>query len=68
MSSVYTHNKSSNSWSYQVLFAFVITAIVSLYYGYLMPGNPLSLYQFVIIIALEALVFAGWGRAAADSF
>lgn len=61
-------NKSSDNWSYQVLLSFIVTALVSLYYGYLMPGNPLPLYQAGIIIALEALIFAGWGRVASDTF
>ncbi|MDG6998474.1 MAG: hypothetical protein JRN15_05090 [Nitrososphaerota archaeon] len=68
MNTVPSFNKASISWMYQVLIAFIVTAFASAYFGYLMPGSPLPLYQVAIIVLLEAIVFVGWGRVSEDTF
>lgn len=68
MNSTFPLGRHSNGWRYQVLVAFIVTALASLYYGYLLPGSPLPLYQVGIMVILEAIVFAGWGKVASDPF
>lgn len=68
MNTVSSLDKPSIGWMYQVLVAFIITAFASIYFGYIMPGNPLPMYQVAIIVVLEAIVFVGWGRVSEDTF
>ena len=49
------------------MIAFAVTALATAYFG-LVPGSPLPLYQIAILVVLEAVVYAGWGRVASDSF
>lgn len=68
MNTALSLDKQSGSWMYQVLVAYIITAFASVYFGYLLPNSPIPLYQVVIIVVLEGIIFAGWGKVSEDTF
>lgn len=61
-------SKDHRNWWLEILGAFVVTVLASIYTGYFLPTTHPALYVEAIFIAAEALTFLFMGRVFYDSY